>query len=143
MAKPPGSKFTPAFQRVVKAFLTTKPLPATGVTSNRVVQGQDFSFPQGEGNDLNLDKSPGTDTFTIIFSKTALTSPAFLSEPVTGKALSAAGQAELKDFAAKYQQKPPLTEHDESTAGAPAMRVKVPPDQTGNPIVFDIRIQHN
>jgi len=135
--------FGPGANNQSTAFLTTKPLPDTGVTSNRVVQGQDFSFPQGEGNDLNLDKSPGTDTFTIIFSKTALTSPAFLSEPVTGKALSAAGQAELKDFAAKYQQKPPLTEHDESTAGAPAMRVKVPPDQTGNPIVFDIRIQHN
>ena len=36
-----------------------------------------------------------------------------------------------------------LVELDESTAGASSVRVKVPPDQTGNPIVFDIRIQHN
>jgi hypothetical protein len=57
--------------------------------------------------------------------------------------LSAARQAELKAFAAKYQQKAPLTERDESTADAPAVRLKVPPDQTGNPIVFEIRIQHN
>jgi len=123
------------------AFLTTKPFPKTGVTSNKVVQGEDFSFPRGEN--LELDKNPGIDTFTVIFSKTALPAPAFLNAPVTGDPLSAAEQAELKAFAAKYQEKAPLIEHDESTAGAPAVRVKVPPDQTGNPIVFDIRIQHN
>ncbi|HET7113580.1 MAG TPA: hypothetical protein VFI57_08055, partial [Pyrinomonadaceae bacterium] len=123
------------------AFLTTKPLPATGVTSNKVVQGQDFSFPRGDN--LELDANPGIDTFTVIFSKTALSSPAFLNDAVTGRPLAAAQQAELKAFAAKYQEKAPLTELDDSTAGAPAVRVKVPPDQTGNPIVFDIRIQHN
>jgi serine/threonine-protein kinase len=125
------------------AFLTTNPLPASGVTSNKVVEGRDFSFPKGEGNDLTLDKNPGTDVFTVIFSKTLLTTPSFLTAPVNGEPLSAAQQAELKAFVAKYQEKPPLTEHDDSTEGAPAVRVKVPPDKTGNPIVFDIRIQHN
>jgi hypothetical protein len=123
------------------AFLTTKPLPQTGVTSNKVVQGQDFSFPRGDN--LELDKNPGIDNFTVIFSKTALTAPAFLNEPVTGEPLSSAQQAELKAFTAEYQEKAPLTELDESTAGAPVVRIKVPPDQTGNPIVFEIRIQHN
>jgi hypothetical protein len=66
-----------------------------------------------------------------------------MNDPVTAEPLSAAQQAELKAFIAKYQEKPPVTEHDESTPGAPSVRVKVPPDQTGNPIVFDIRIQHN
>lgn len=125
------------------AFLTTKPSPDSGVTSNKVVQGRDFSFPKGEGNDLTLDKNPGTDVFTVIFSKTLLTTPSFLTAPVNGEPLSTAQQAELKAFAAKYKEKPPLTEHDDSTEGAPSVRVKVPPDQTGNPIVFDIRIQHN
>ncbi len=123
------------------AFLTTKPLPATGVKSNKVVRGEDFSFPRGDS--LELDKNPGIDNFTVIFSKTALPAPAFLNEPVTGEPLSAAQQTELKTFAAKYQQKAMVTELDESTAGKPSVRVKVPPDQTGNPIVFDIRIQHN
>ena len=123
------------------AFLTTKPLPQTGVTSNKVVQAQDFSFPRGDN--LELDKNPGIDNFTVIFSKTALTAPAFLNEPVTGEPLSSAQQAELNAFTAKYQEKAPLTELDESTAGAPVVRLKVPPDQTGNPIVFEIRIQHN
>ena len=135
--------FGPGANNQPTAFLTTKPLPDTGVTSNKVVQGRDFSFPRGEGNDLNLDTKAGTDVFTVIFSRTALTEPAFLSANVTGEPLPAAQQAELKAFAAKYQQKAPVTELDESTADAPFVRVRVPPDQTGNPIVFDIRIQHN
>jgi serine/threonine-protein kinase len=125
------------------AFLTTKPWPDSGVTNNQVAQGRDFSFPSGAGNNLTLDKNPGTDVFTVIFARSALQSPAFLNDPVNLEPLSAAQQAELKAFAAKYQEKAPLTELDESTPGAPSVRVKVPPDQTGNPIVFDIRIQHN
>ena len=135
--------FGPGRDNQLTAFLTANPSPASGVTSNQVVQGRDFSFPKGEDLDLTLDATPGTDNFIVIFSKTALTGAAFANERVTGEPLPAAQQAELKAFAAKYQEKTPLTELDDSTAGAPAVRVKVPPDQTGNPIVFDIRIQHN
>lgn len=135
--------FGPGRNNQPTAFLTTKPIPDSGVTSNQVVQGRDFSFPSGPGNNLTLDKNPGTDNFTVIFAKSALPAPAFLNAPVTGEPLSAAQQAELKAFADKYREKAPLTELDESTAGAPAVRVRVRPDQTGNPIVFDVRIQHN
>jgi len=134
--------FGPGANNQPTAFLTTNPSPDSGVTSNKVVAGRDFSFPKGEGNDLTLDEKPGTDNFTVIFSKTLLTAPEFLTARVTGKPLPAAQQADLKAFAAKYQEKA-LTEHDDSTTGAPAVRVKVPPDQTGNPVVFAIRIQHN
>jgi serine/threonine-protein kinase len=133
----PGDKNQPT------AFLTTKPLPASGVRSNQVTSGSDFSFPSGQGNAVTLDKNPGTDVFTIVFAKTALPSPAFLNEPVTGEALSAAQQAELRSFAAQYSQKPPITELDNSNPRAPLVRVKVPADQTNNPVVFEIRIQHN
>lgn len=105
--------------------------------------GRDFSFPNGQGNNVTLDQKPGTDVFTIVFAKTALSSPAFLNEPVTGSALSAAQQAELKAFVAKYAEKPAVTELDESNPRAPSVRVKVPADQTNNPVVFEIRIQHN
>jgi hypothetical protein len=66
-----------------------------------------------------------------------------MSEPVTGTPLSAAEQAELKSFVAQYAAKAPATELDESNAGAPLVRVKVPAEAANNPIVFDIRIQHN
>jgi serine/threonine protein kinase len=123
------------------AFLTTKPRPDSGVTSNKVNQGVDFSFPNG--NTFTLDKTPGTDNFTVIFSKSPLASPSFMNEPVTGQPLSVSQQADLKAFVSKYQEKQAVTELDESNSRAPFVRVKAIPDQTGNPIVFDIRIQHN
>ena len=135
--------FGPGENNQPTAFLTTKPLAASGVKSNQVSGGSDFSFPSGQGNNITLDQKPGTDVFTIVFAKTALSSPAFLNEPVIGKALSAAQQAELKSFAAKYAEKPTVTELDESNPRAPSVRVKVPADQTNNPVVFEIRIQHN
>ncbi len=124
------------------AFLTTRPIPQSGVKSNRVNRGKEFSFPSGSGNNLTLDKRPGTDNFTVIFAKTPLPDASFLNEPVTGKPLSPVQQAELKSFVGKYQERPE-TEVDESNARAPFVRVKTKPNPSGNPIVFDIRIQHN
>jgi len=120
-------------------------LAQTGVTSNKVAKGVEFSFPKDgkQANWLTLDKNPGTDNFIVIFSKTPLSSPSFLSEQVTGEPLPAAQQTELKSFITKYQDKRPVTELDESNAQAQFVRVKVTPDQTNNPIVFEIRIQHN
>jgi eukaryotic-like serine/threonine-protein kinase len=128
------------------AFLTSKPLIRTGLNNNKVSKGVEFSFPKDDADNVNtltLDKKPGTDRFTIIFAKEPLTSPSFLNDPVTGDPLTSAQQAELKDFISRYQSKAPTTEHDESNPGAPFVRVKAVPDQTSNPIVFDIRIQHN
>ena len=136
----PGDKNQPT------AFLTMKPSSQTGVTSNKVSNGVEFSFPKDDEdnvNSLTLDKRPGTDHFTVIFAKAPLSSPSFLNEPVTFKPLSAAQQEELKAFVSRYQTKPPVTELDESNARAPFVRVKAMPDQASDPIVFDIRIQHN
>lgn len=124
------------------AFLTTKPLAQTGLTSNQVSSGVDFSFPSGANNNLTLDSNPGTDTFTVVFSKTPLPSPSFFNEQVTGEPLSPAQQSELKTFLSGYQEKRPVTELDEANVQAPFVKVKVT-DQTNNPIVFEIRIQHN
>jgi hypothetical protein len=133
----PGQKNQPT------AFLTTKPLPDSGVKSNQVSGGSEFSFPSGQDNNITLDKKSGTDVFTIVFTKTQLPSPAFLNGPVTGEPLSAVEQAEWKSFVTKYAEKPPVTELDNSNPRAPLVRVKVPAEAAGNPIVFDIRIQHN
>ena len=135
--------FGPGENNQPTAFLTTKPLPQTGVKSNKVTKGVEFSFPSGSGNNVTLDKNPGTDNFTVIFSRTQLPSPSFLNEPVTGEPLSPAQQAELKSFVSEYQEKRVVTELDESNARAPFVRVKATPEQTGKPIVFDVRIQHN
>jgi hypothetical protein len=135
--------FGPGDNNQPTAFLTTKPLAETGVKSNKVAKGVEFSFPSGSGNNVTLDKNPGTDNFTVIFSRTQLPLPSFLNEPVTGRPLSPAQQAELKSFVSKYQEKRVVTELDESNARAPFVKVKAAPEQTSDPVVFDIRIQHN
>jgi hypothetical protein len=135
--------FGPGDGNKLTAFLTSKPHPASGLQSNAATRGVDFSFPRGKGNSLTLDKNPGTDNFTVIFSKSPLASPTFFADAVTGDPMSASQQAEFKTFTTKYQEKQPITELDESNPKEPFVRVKVPPTQTENPIVFDIRIQHN
>ena len=134
---PGGSKNEPT------AFLTAKPHALSGLKSNQTKQGADLSFPSGDGNWLTLDSHPGSETYTVIFSRVPLTTPAFLNAPSTLEPLTATQQAELKDFLAKYKEKPPTAELDESNSSAPFARIKVPPDPAGNPIVFDFRIQHN
>src|SRR6267142_895065 len=134
---PGGSKNEPT------AFLTGKPHALSGLKSNETKQGADLSFPSGDGNWLTLDSHPGSETYTVIFSKVPLTTPAFFNAPSTLEPLTATQQAELKSFLAKYNEKPPTAELDESNSSAPFARIKVPPDPAGNPIIFDFRIQHN
>jgi serine/threonine-protein kinase len=124
------------------AFLTSKPPEGSGLTTNQVKRNTNFSFPSGS-NWLSLDKNPGTDTFKVIFSKTALSSPAFLNQEVTLKPLTSAQLGELSQFEAKYKDSKMVVELDESNKQAPSMRIKAPPELLNNPIVFDIRIQHN
>ena len=124
------------------AFLTTKPSPQTGLSTNEAKAGQEFSFPQGDQL-LGLDKKPGTDRFTVMFSKTRLESPSFLSAQVTGDAMPANQLAEFNAFVSKYMQKAPVMERDDSNKQTPFVRVKVDGDKQSDPVVFEIRIQHN
>jgi hypothetical protein len=124
------------------AFLTTKPSPATGLSTNEAKSGQEFSFPKGDQL-LGLDKKPGTDRFTVVFSKTKLESPSFLSAQVTGDPLQANQLADLNAFVSRYTQKAAVMELDDSNNQTPFVRVKVDGNKHSDPIVFEIRIQHN
>jgi hypothetical protein len=111
-----------------------------------VTKGVDFSFPSGIEHWLELDKKPGTETYTIIFSTTPLTEPALFSEPVTGKPLSETQQAAFTDFLAKHKTNQPVTELNDKNASAPVVTVKVPRSDAGTgsivPLIFEVRIQH-
>jgi len=124
------------------AFLTAKPPEGSGLTTNKVKQGTDFSFPRGP-NWLSLDKNAGTDTFKVIFSKTELTAPAFLSQAVTLNPLTSAQLSELNQLEAKYMDSKGIVELNDSNKQATSVQIKVPVGQTNNPIIFDVRIQHN
>ena len=125
------------------AFLTDKPAAVSGVLSNQVAKGSDFSFPSGIEHWLELDKKPGTEEYTIIFSPERFSSPAFFSSQATGKPLNETEQAEFGDFLAKYKTSEPVTEINDKDASAPFVTVKVPQSAgSGAPVVFTVRIQH-
>jgi serine/threonine protein kinase len=125
------------------AFLTAKPAAISGLESNQVFKGSDFSFPSGLEHWLELDKKPGTENYTIIFSPQVLTTPAFFGEQATGEPLSEADQAELESFLAQHKTVGPVTELNDKDSSAPFVAVKVPQKNVaGEPIIFAVRIQH-
>jgi serine/threonine protein kinase len=136
----------PGEQNLPTAFLTSKPYDKSGLNTNEAKSGQDFSFPADSGTNfhwITLDKAPGSENYTIIFSPQPLPAPAFLSAQATGKPLSETEQSELREFLTKYKKSEPVTELNTKDASAPFVTVKVAPTgNSGNPVVFDIRIQH-
>jgi serine/threonine-protein kinase len=125
------------------AFLTDRPATISGLENNEVTTGGDFSFPNGIEHWLELDKKPGTENYTIIFSPARLSAPAFLSSQATGKPLSETEQAGLTDFLAKYKTSEPVTELNDKDGAAPFVTVKVPKSKdSAIPVVFEVRIQH-
>ena len=125
------------------AFLTEKPAAMSGLDSNQVTKNSDFSFPNGLERWLELDKKAGTEDYTIIFSPQPLTSPAFLREEATGKALSDTERAQFDDFITRYKIGAPIRDVDSKDADGPTMVVKVPqPKEPGAPVIFDVRIKH-
>ncbi|MCA1632934.1 MAG: serine/threonine-protein kinase [Acidobacteria bacterium] len=108
--------------------------------SNVVSSDADFQFPFG-GAKLKLDENPGAEDFTVIFSPKPLLSPSFLA----GKFLHELTPAEVKELEDLRAQS--------KSAGAPALETKgeggerrvavsIPESAKGQPVVFDIRINH-
>lgn len=128
------------------AFLTDKPAAISGLETNQVAKGGDFSFPSGIEHWLELDKKPGTENYTVIFSPEPLAAPAFFSSRATGKPLNETEQVDLSQFLATHKTSELVTEINDKDAAAPFVTVKVPgaTDATASrvPIIFEIRIQH-
>jgi hypothetical protein len=126
------------------AFLTLYPHKISGLENNKVTKGSDFSFPSGIEHWLELDKKPGTENYTIIFSSSPLTQPAFFSEPVTGKPMTDGQQDEMNNFVATHKTSEPVTELNDKNASEPFVSVKLPRSQgqPAAPLVFLVKIQH-
>ncbi|HEX8098356.1 MAG TPA: serine/threonine-protein kinase [Pyrinomonadaceae bacterium] len=130
----PGEKNAPT------SFLTAKPVKESGLETNQAKGGADFYFPDGEKNWLGLDKTPGTDVFTVIFSQTPLSSPAFLSAPAY-RPLTDAEQKELSDLRSKAASA--RTEVVGAGGAEPLVTVKLPRAKaSGEPVIFDVRVEH-
>jgi hypothetical protein len=133
----------PGEQNKPTAFLTAKPASLSGLTSNQVDKGRDFSFPEGLEHWLKLDKKAGAEDYTVIFSPTALTTPGFFKEAATGRPLTETEQGELNAFLAKQVGNEPALEANNKNATQPYMAVKATRAESAtNPVIFRIRIQH-
>jgi hypothetical protein len=133
----PGNKNVPT------TFLTAKPAADFGVKTNEVKSGQDFAFPAEttkSTNWLNLDKTAGTDEFTMIFSIKPLDAPAFLNSPA-GHELT---QDEQKQLDAVREQSKANSVGAEviKTGASPFVSVKVPQNAEGTPVIFKVRLEH-
>jgi hypothetical protein len=127
---------------VPMTFLTAKPVKQSGVTSNEAEAGTDFEFPAGDGNWITLDQNPGTEDYTIIFSKDPLIAPAFLAA-LAGKTLTEDEQSEFFNFVGKYKANAPSIDVSQGGAAEPFVSIKVPEGRsTSEPVIFTVRIEH-
>jgi serine/threonine protein kinase len=125
------------------AFLTEQPAAISGLANNQVVKSDDFSFPSGFDHWLELDKKPGIENYTIIFSTERLSTPAFLTQQATGKPLADTERTELRDFLAQQQTNTPVTELNDKDSAAPYVALKVPAArQPATPVIFQVSIEH-
>jgi hypothetical protein len=132
----------PGEKNVPTTFLTTKPFPGSGVKNNNVTAEQNYSFPYGDGNWITLDKNPGTELYTIVFSKTQITDLPFL-DAEAGEPLSSSEQTAWKEFLSTHKANAPATNVMDENSDEPYVSVK-PPQARGedDPLVFDVRVEH-
>jgi hypothetical protein len=140
--------FGPGDNNKTTSFLTGNPvLEATGWPSNAVKQGADISFPTGKdekGNErwLGLDKKPGTETYTLIFSPTPLDTPRFLKDGKPSDQLTASEEQELAAFVEKYK-KGIVSDYKNDDPATPFVAVKIGGSTpTSNPLALAVRIEH-
>jgi serine/threonine protein kinase len=132
----------PGEKNVPTTFLTTKPFPGSGVKTNEVKSGIDFSFPSGNDHWIQLDKTAGTENYTVIFSSTPLSSPAFLNG-AANQALTASEQKEWDDFRAQFKANAPVVNVINGSGVDPFVSIKIPQAKpSGEPVIFDMRIEH-
>lgn len=133
----------PGIKNAPTTFLTAKPAPGYGLKTNEVKSAVDFSFPADTSAGwITLDKTPGTEEFTIIFSTTALASPDFLSSAALHE-LTTEEQKQLADLRTQFKANSVGTEIIK-TGASPAVAVKVPQTgEEGAPVMFMVRIEHN
>lgn len=134
----------PGIDNAPTTFLTAKPGAGSGLSTNEVHSGLDFAFPADNNKNANfitLDRSHGTDEFTLVFSTNPIVTPAFFTGPSEHQ-LTADEQKQWADFRNQFKANAAGNEVVKTSA-SPFVSVKVPQAQTeGRPVVFDIRIEH-
>jgi len=124
---------------VPQTFLTAQPMPSSGVTTNWSEAGADFNFPDG-GQWFRIQEDAENTPFTVIFSKTPLKTPSFLSSQ-SGRELNDDERQELVALRKRYAAGGPelVAMRDDNQ---PAVVVQSPVERAASgPIIFDVSIK--
>jgi eukaryotic-like serine/threonine-protein kinase len=125
-------------------FLTAQPAADSGLKTNEARSGLDFVFPadsKTKANFITLDKTPGTDEFTVIFSANAISTPTFFAGPSEHQ-LTADEQKQWNDFRAQFKANA-VGKEVIKTGATPFVSVKVPQTaEEGAPVIFQVKIEH-
>ncbi|GAC1446489.1 MAG: hypothetical protein NVSMB56_05660 [Pyrinomonadaceae bacterium] len=145
-----GDKFSLNFKPRQKAYFYIvgpgeKNAPTTFLTAqldkgatNEAAAGSLFKYPRGL-DAITLDNTTGIESYTVIVSPTTLDKPAFLTGKV-GHKLTNDELTEFENFRALNAKSPDLNVKDEG--GQQYVAISVPSATQGQPIVFDVRIDH-
>ncbi|HVG28305.1 MAG TPA: serine/threonine-protein kinase [Pyrinomonadaceae bacterium] len=120
-------------------FLTAQ--PAGVLKTNQAAARADFAYPYGPGAVLQLDKNPGTEEYTVIYTATPLLAPKFLAARA-GHELSPAELKELEDLRARARPAAPSFDVKDVGEGLRAVSVSAANAEAARLVVFDIRIEH-
>ncbi len=124
---------------VPQTFLTSQPMPASGVTTNWSDAGADFHFPDG-GQWFMIQKDAENTPFTVILSKSPLQTPAFLTSQ-SGRDLNPDERQQLMELRKQYAGKRPelVATRD---GNQPTVVVQSATERAAyEPIIFDISIK--
>jgi serine/threonine protein kinase len=120
-------------------FLTAKPVKDSGVRTNALQANSDFVFPQI--GSIGLDKNSGTEVYTVVFSSTRLSEPAFL-EAKAYRDLKGAEKADYEALLSRNSANSPVISVNNVDQGAAYVAVRTNDAAATGPIVFQIRLQH-
>jgi serine/threonine-protein kinase len=122
------------------AFLTDAPAEKlNGLKTNKVAKGEELVFP-GVG-EIKLDKNPGIETYTLIFSPTQLTDVSF-GKAVLANELTGANAEEFRAFVSRYSANRPEIIVNNKDQNAPYVSVSTKEAAGSDPLVVEIKFNH-
>jgi serine/threonine-protein kinase len=134
----PGPNNAPAI------FLSAKPSGSSGVKTNEVRSGMDFTFPadvNSKANFITLDQTAGTDEFTFVFSREPIESPPFFAG-TSNRLLTPDELQQWNDFQKQANTSAATIEVVEG-GSSPQAAVKMPQNAPENAsVLFRVRIEH-
>ena len=125
----------PGKDNLPETFLTAQASQTAGIKTNAIAAGVDYKFPAEDAYWINLSNAHTT-TFSVVFSPTLLTAPAFFTLPA-GHKLTISEQQEWETFRKEIGVQQPAI-----TATQSRVTVTVPANQpVTNPVLFDVTVK--